>query len=115
MPALARVLPITCLCIITQAWADDSANAKSAPDKKTVKVTLVDNDINDEDLKQILAKGYRPKAKGDKVVYCRSETPLGTRFSTTICRSSAQILADELHGKEAATAFQKDNGNPAGK
>jgi hypothetical protein len=111
MRILARVLPVVCFCGIAQVWADDSASKDAPPpDKKVTKIVLIDNDINDEDLKQILAKGYKPQGRGDKVMYCRSETEVGTRFPKKTCRTSAQILAEESRSKETTTIFQKDTG-----
>jgi hypothetical protein len=112
MYILARLLPVVGLCAVAQAWADDSDTKPAAP--KTSKVVLIDNNINDEDLKQILAKGYKPQGKGDKVLYCRSEMQVGTRFATKTCRTSSQILSDEARSKETTTVFQKDTGAPKG-
>jgi hypothetical protein len=114
MRTLGRVLTVIGLSAVTQAWADDAPTATK--DARPVqKVVLVDNDINDQDLKQILSRGYKPEGKGDQVKYCRSETQVGTRFAKKTCRTSAQILEDERRGKDATAGFQKDLGSPTGK
>jgi hypothetical protein len=76
-------------------------------------VVLVDNVVNDQQLKQILALGYRPEGHGDKVLYCRREATAGTRFKTKTCRTSARILQDEAMGKEVAKSARQDAGHSA--
>jgi hypothetical protein len=78
-------------------------------------VVLVDDTVTAAQLKEILAKGYKPEsqARGNEVFYCRHERPLGTRFETKICRTSARILQDELQGKEMTTRVQRPGGDPA--
>src|SRR5262249_61763791 len=98
----------------TAPGASPAAANTNTPGVKKTKV-LVDSNINDEQLKQILAKGYRPEYQGDKVLYCRKETPVGTRFATKTCRTSIRILEDEQQGKAVAAAAQRDNGNLRGK
>ena len=98
------------------AASTDSANSSTSDAKKKPgKLVLVDNGVNDAELKQILAKGYRPEPHGDGVVYCRSEAQVGTRFKTKTCKSSARILAEELQGKTLTRDLQRDLGNGSGK
>jgi hypothetical protein len=40
---------------------------------------------------KIVARGYRARHVNGQVLYCRSETPTGTRFSNTVCLTAAQI------------------------
>jgi hypothetical protein len=35
--------------------------------------------------------GYKVKSKGGGTVYCKSETPVGTRFATEYCFTEAQL------------------------
>jgi hypothetical protein len=35
--------------------------------------------------------GYKKKKKGDQTMYCRSQTPIGTRFPTEYCYTQAQL------------------------
>jgi uncharacterized protein len=94
------------------ATSDSSATDKATANKPGRKV-LVDDTVNDAQLKQILAKGYRPErqARGNEVYYCRKETELGSRFETKVCRTAARIIQEELQGKEATTAAQQTPGN----
>ena len=81
---------------------------------KPAKVVLVDDTVTAEQLKQILAKGYKPEsqAAGHEVIYCRRERPMGTRFETKICKTSGRILQDELRGQDLARRAERTSGNP---
>lgn len=94
------------------AAAQPESAATPAETKPAVKkVVLIDNNINDEQLKQILAKGYRPEAQGSETVYCRKETPVGTRFPTKTCKTSVAILEMEQRSRDAASNAQRTTGN----
>jgi hypothetical protein len=60
---------------------------------KPAKVVLVDDTVTAEQLKQILAEGYKPEsqARGNEVLYCRRERPLGTRFEKKYARPQGQF------------------------
>jgi hypothetical protein len=75
----------------------------------------VDKTLTDPQVKQLLAKGYRPKSRGDTVFYCRREAVLGSRFEQKVCKSADQILRDELDSKEWAESAQRNTSSPAGK
>jgi hypothetical protein len=97
----------------TQPAATQTEAATTPADSKPAvkKVVLIDNNINDNQLKQILAKGYRPEARGSETVYCRKETPVGTRFPTKTCKTSVAILDMEQRSKDAAANAQRTTGN----
>ena len=85
-----------------------TANAQPVANKSRRKV-LVDDTVTDAQLKRIRAEGYTPEsqARGNEVHYCRRERELGSRFDTKVCKTAAQILQDELGGKDAATIVQR--------
>jgi hypothetical protein len=91
-----------------------AAGQLPAGDKPGTKV-FVDATVTDAQLKQILAKGYKPErqARADEVYYCRTEPQLGSRFQTKVCKTAARILQEERQGKEAATNVQRPGGNKA--
>lgn len=93
--------------------AQTAAPVAGKPGKKI----LVDDSVTDAQLKQILAKGYKPEsqARGHEVYYCRRETDLGSRFETRVCRTAARILQEEQQGKEATTNVEQTPGTRAGK
>jgi len=90
---------------------NSASNAKPA-NANAHKVVLIDNDINDEQLKQILAMRYRPESHNGTTVYCRKEAMVGTRFETKTCRTSKNILETEQRSKDVTTNAQRINGMP---
>lgn len=95
------------------AQSPDTAKASSVANKPA-KLVLVDDTVTDAQLKQILAKGYKPEgqALGHEVFYCRRERPLGTRFETKTCKTAGHILRDEQQGKDLAQRAERTSGNP---
>jgi hypothetical protein len=91
----------------------DAAPTPTSANKPT-KIVLRDETLNGAQLKQILAKGYKPEGRGDQVFYCRRESELGTRFETKVCRTATVILGLELQGKDITEHAQKDNGTLTG-
>jgi len=98
----------------TPGATPDPAKARSVANEPA-KLVLVDDTVTDAQLKQILAKGYKPEGRGDQVFYCRRESQLGTRLETKVCRSATVILGLELQSKDITERAQKDNGNPRGR
>jgi len=98
------------------ATSPAAADGHTVTDKPGRKI-LVDDTVNDAQLKQILAKGYRAEsqARGNEVYYCRSDHELGTRFAEKVCKTARRILQDELQGKSATTTIEQTTGNRAGK
>ena len=90
------------------ATSPDDSNAQTVANK-SVKNVLVDDTVTDAQLKQILAKGYRPvkQAPGDEVSYCRSERLSGDRFETKVCKTARRILEDEQRGKELTNSVER--------
>jgi hypothetical protein len=82
---------------------------------KSGKKVLVDDTVNGAQLKQILARGYRPEtqARGNEVYYCRGERELGSHFEKKVCKTATRILQDELQGKDATTRLEQTSGNVA--
>ncbi len=58
--------------------------------------------ISADQLRKLLAQGYRPKRRGDTVMYCRKEAALNTRFATELCRSAESILTDDHYNSKKA-------------
>jgi len=95
--------------------ASQSPTTTNAVANPPAKVTLVDKTLTDAQVKQLLARGYKPQGHGDDVVYCRREQQLGSRFETRICRSAAQIVQDELNSKELTETMQRTQPSPSGR
>ena len=89
------------------ATSPDDSNAQTVANK-SVKNVLVDDTVTDAQLKQILAKGYRPvqQAPGNEVSYCRNEQLSGERFQTKVCKTARRILEDEQRAKDLTDDVQ---------
>ncbi len=104
----------------SQGKADPEATAPvaatAAAAAKPERLVLDDKTLTNAEVSQILAQGYRPqKGRGDEVLYCRSELPLGTRFAKKVCKSADQIKAQTRDSKDLAERQQMPSGNPTGK
>lgn len=90
------------------ATSPDEASAQTVA-SKSVKNVLVDDTVTAAQLRQILAKGYRPtkQAPGNEVSYCRREQLSGERFVTTVCKTAARILEDEQRGKDLVNSVER--------
>jgi hypothetical protein len=53
-------------------------------------VAKVDPEASD-DQGFVAPAGYQKKTKGSTTVYCRSDTPVGTRFATQYCYTQAEL------------------------
>jgi hypothetical protein len=118
--AVVRMLIVICACAGGYAVAAGSDPNAVEPDQsvsqpsanKPTKIVLRDETLDGAQLKQILAKGYKPEGHGDQVLYCRRESEMGTRVETKVCRTATVILGLEQQGRDITERAQKDNGNP---
>lgn len=74
-------------------------------------VALNDKTLTQSEVNTLLSQGYKPQKRGDDVVYCRSETQLGTRFPRTVCRSGSDIKAAIQLSKDETTTMDRNLGN----
>ena len=86
----------------SQTGSNPNTSAQPPVANKSGRKVLVDDTVTEAQLKQILAKGYRPatQAPGHEVSYCRSEQLSGERFQTKVCKTARRILEDEQRGKD---------------
>ena len=93
------------LLLVILAFLFADAFAADPPVRKV----LVDDTLTDAQLKQILAKGYRPEAQapGHEVSYCRGEYLSGDRFVTKVCKTGEQILEDEQRGRDLLNSVER--------
>ena len=76
-PATAESSTTTNAASTTPATAEKTSTTQSPNAATANKVVLVDKTMTDAQVKQLLAKGYRPQARGGEVFYCRREQVLG--------------------------------------
>jgi len=98
---------------VTNATATSTATEKTSttqsPSSTVVvnKVVLVDKTLTDAQVKELLAKGYKPQARGSEVFYCRREPILGSKFEHKVCKSAEQIALAEKDSKEMTERIQR--------
>jgi hypothetical protein len=107
-PTQAKVEP--------EATAPQSAAAAAAAAAKPERLVLEDKTLTNPEVSRLLAQGYRPqKGRGDDVLYCRSEQPIGTRFAKKVCKTAEQIKSLTQDSKDVAAREQMPGWNPTGK
>ena len=98
-----------------QAKIEPEASAPTAAATPT-RLVLDDKTLTNAEVSKLLAQGYRPqKGRGDDVLYCRSEQPIGTRFAKKICKTAEQIKSLTQDSKDITQQQQMPGWNPTGK
>lgn len=133
MSRLLRLAPVMGVCALVYACASNhpastaGAAAKPAPPPaattiatppdgtvssaaKTNRIVLEDKTLSNDEIKALLARGYKPMSRGGNVYYCHQETPTGSRFATTICKTAEQMKQITQDSKDMANASQKVGG-----
>jgi hypothetical protein len=87
-----------------------NATANAPPASGVMQTVLIDKTLTNSQVKQLLAKGYKPQGRGDNVYYCRREQEMGSRFEHKVCKTADQITRDELDGQEMTQNAQKGMG-----
>jgi hypothetical protein len=57
----------------------------------------------------LVKEGYRPSMRNGQLMYCRTEQPTGSRFTTQVCQNEAQILAAERWARDATNSAQRSH------
>lgn len=60
--------------------------------------------------------GYRVRKRGDLIIFCRKETPSGSRFAVENCYTAAQLAEIQRQNEEATRDFDRSRrvcSNPA--
>lgn len=72
--------------------APDSTKKKVSPSDSAVQIALKagDEDAADE-LKQLIAHGYKGEAHGSEIWFCRKEVLMGSRFDKKVCFTPDQL------------------------
>jgi hypothetical protein len=97
------------------ATQSPNATANAPASSGATKTVLVDKTLTNAQVKQLLAKGYRPQGRGDNVYYCRREQVLGSRFEQKVCKTADQITRAELDSQEIAENARKGLMSPSAK
>jgi hypothetical protein len=57
-----------------------------------------------------LKKGYRVAHRNGQLLYCRSEAITGTLFRSTVCKTDAEMKAEEQYVQNVADVLGKPHG-----
>jgi hypothetical protein len=69
-----------------------------------------DKTLTSNEVKQLLAQGYRPLNRDGQIYYCRRETVLGSHFETLNCRTGEQAKARARDGQDMTSKLQRSGG-----
>ena len=95
-----RYFPLLLLLVATVGFAsppDEDTKGADSPTSANPTMTIGDeaNAVVEQDAAQEAKfrtpPGYKKKKRGDKIMYCRSETPIGTRFAQEYCFTQNQL------------------------
>jgi hypothetical protein len=96
MRNLQILLVFLCIGATWQALADNPPAEPAKPEKPAAAAL-------EEQTKRLRAMGYKPEVQNGVTVFCRKETPMGTRFEKKICGNGDEI---ERNAQAARDALQ---------
>ncbi len=91
------------------------ATLAGSPTASAAKPTEAVKDVAEEQAKRLRMKGYKPEVRNGITLFCRKETPLGSRFESKFCGTAADLDKATTDSKELTQAVQRDRGNAAAK
>ncbi len=108
-PAPAALAPAA-----TAARAPSTPTARPTADSATPNTSAVPEDEARVKLAQDLERhakmmGYHVQKRADKVVYCREEGTIGTRFTRSVCVTPEGLAEALRQAQEVQDALQKGN------
>jgi hypothetical protein len=71
--------------------------------------------IDPQQDKRLRNMGYRPETRHGELVYCRTETVVGTRFPSKVCGTPADLARITTEGRDAINQIQRSQIVPMGK
>ena len=89
-----------------QSTSTDTGAAASKP----TRIVLDDKTLTNDEVKQLLAEGYKPVGRNGEVYYCRREQRTGSRFATTSCKTADQIKQTARDSKDMLSTQQAVGG-----
>jgi hypothetical protein len=119
MIMFVRLLPVVVACAVTQAFADDpppkpveptkpaSPPASATTPSTAPRIVLEDKTLTNEEVKQLLARGYKPVGRSGEVYYCRREQPVGSRINKMSCKTADQMKQIARDSKDMLADKQK--------
>jgi hypothetical protein len=77
---------------------------------KPAPIVLEDKTLTNDEVRQLLSRGYKPVGRGGEVYYCRREEKTGSRFTTMSCKTADEMKQLTREGKDMLAAKQKSGG-----
>jgi hypothetical protein len=93
---------------VTPSAASTIASAQTPSSKVTITGS---KDLTPQE-KNLISSGYTLQTHGDKKLFCKKETTLGSRFPHTTCQTSDQIFAQIQHSKDVTGEIQRGYAPP---
>jgi hypothetical protein len=113
-PAATAAQPTTASPAAQSAAASEtsaSAPSTSAGAAAThTRVVLNDTTLTNEEVKQIIAMGYRPIERDAKIWYCRRDSATGSHLPSLSCRTGEQLKQIMRDSQDFLSAKQKSSG-----
>jgi hypothetical protein len=88
------------------AISEASARASAAPDTASTAHGVEPLD------RTLIHEGYRAVRRGEKLLYCRTESLTGTAFGTTICLTAADIERDKRNLQHSRDGLSRATPGP---
>jgi hypothetical protein len=99
----------------TPASSASPAAVSTPPTASAAKAESPNQGDVEAQTKRLRGQGYRPETRNGRLVYCRKETPLGSRFESKICGTADELDKAALNSKELVETIQRQNSmNPRG-
>jgi hypothetical protein len=94
------------------APAASATNPAPAP-AQPQRLVLEDKTLTSTEVNRLLSQGYKPqKGRGDMVLYCRSESQLGTHFEKKVCLSADQLKTRAQDNRDITDSLEHNFGQP---
>ena len=105
---MAALIGLSAPLVLAGANQKEPEKVPAAVDSAEAK-TDVDATADEQKVEKVKAPtGYRVKKRGNKVVYCRKNEEVGTRFANEKCFTEEQIAEIERKNEEGKREFEKN-------
>ena len=94
----------------TSSTPQSTSTAPTAAASNPTRIVLDDKTLTNDEVKQLLAEGYKPVGRNGEVYYCRREQRTGSRFATTSCKTADQIKQTARDSKDMLSTQQAVGG-----
>lgn len=106
--------PLPAIVSATEMPRDKSAGPLDADEKAVRARAQKDQERQAWAVKQMRSQGYKPQTKKDgTVLWCRTETPIGSRLEQQRCSTIEAVLDTQKNGQEITNRiFDQGNRGP---